>query len=339
MTLKVAIAGLGYFSRFHQDAWSRCPEVSVVAIADRDAGKREAAAQLFPQALAFDDAEAMLDAAGPDCIDIVTPPPTHRALVRAAARRGIVAICQKPLAPSFEEAAAIVAEAETLGAKLIVHENFRFMPWFAEAKRLVDAGLVGTPLNVTFRLRPGDGQGPDAYLARQPYFQTMPRFLIHETGIHLVDTFRFLMGEITGVFARLKRRNPVIAGEDAGIVAFDFASGANGLFDGDRLIDHPARNPRLTLGVMVLEGDAGSIRLDGDGRLFTRAHGGGEVEHPYAWDDRNFGGDCVYSQTRHIVDHLVSGAPLVNNGRAYLRNVEIEDAIYRSHAEGRFIAV
>ena len=30
----------------------------------------------------------------------------------------------------------------------------------------------------------GDGQGPRAYLDRQPYFQQMPRFLIHETAIH-----------------------------------------------------------------------------------------------------------------------------------------------------------
>ena len=44
----------------------------------------------------------------------------------------------------------------------------------------------------------------------------MPRFLIHETAIHLVDVFRFLMGEVAGVFARLKRFNPAVAGEDAG---------------------------------------------------------------------------------------------------------------------------
>ena len=45
----------------------------------------------------------------------------------------------------------------------------------------------------------------------------MPRFLIHETGIHLIDVFRYLLGEITGVFARLRRINPVIKGEDAGL--------------------------------------------------------------------------------------------------------------------------
>ncbi len=339
MTLAVAIAGCGYFSRFHQDAWSRMEDVRVVGVADRDAGKREAAAALFAGARGFDDAEQMLDAVRPDLIDIVTPPATHRALVQAAARRGVKMICQKPLAPTFDEAQEIVAIADRADAMLAVHENFRFMPWFSEAKRLVAAGAIGTPLNINFRLRPGDGQGPEAYLSRQPYFQSMPRFLIHETGIHLIDVFRELMGEMTGVFARLRRINPVIKGEDAGLVIFEFASGAAGLFDGNRHVDHPAEDTRMTNGVLLVEGDRGVLRLDGYGRLFLRALRSEEREHTYAWQDRGYGGDCVYGQCRHVVDHLTKGVPLVNSGRDYLRNLAIEEAIYRSAEEGRFIAV
>lgn len=104
--------------------------------------------------------------------------------------------------------------------------------------RLVAArGIAMIAQKPLARLRPGDGRGARAYLDRRPYFQKMPRFLIHETGIHLIDVFRFLLGEVTGVFARLRRLNPVIAGEDAGLVTFDFASGANDLFLGNRLAD------------------------------------------------------------------------------------------------------
>lgn len=340
MTLRVAIAGCGYFSRFHQDAWSRMEGVRVVGVADREAGKREAAAGLFPGALAFQDAEAMLDATRPDLIDIVTPPATHRALVEAAARRGVKMICQKPLAPTFEEAQDVVSIAEKAGVMLAVHENFRFMPWFVEAQRLLAAGAIGTPLNISFRLRPGDGQGPEAYLSRQPYFQSMPRFLIHETGIHLIDVFRYLIGEITGVFARLRRINPAIKGEDAGLVIFDFAGGAAGLFDGNRHVDHPAEDTRMTNGVLLLEGDRGVLRLDGYGRLFLRPLlRGGEREHAYAWRDRGYGGDCVYGQSLHVVEHLTKGTALANSGRDYLRNLAIEEAVYRSAEEARFIAV
>lgn len=338
MTLAVAIAGCGYFSGFHQDAWARMDRARVVAIADADRGKAEAAARPFRQAQIFSDAAEMIAAVRPDVVDIVTPPATHLALVAAAADQKVPAICQKPLAPTFGEAVRLVETAERGGAPLVVHENFRFMPWFREAKRLVAAGVLGTPLNITFRLRPGDGQGPDAYLARQPYFQAMPRFLIHETGIHLVDVFRFLMGEITGVFARLKRFNPAIAGEDAGIVVFEFASGALGTFDGNRHVDHPAEDTRMTNGVMFLEGTGGTLRLDGFGRLFLKPHGGAEREHPYAWENRGYGGDCVFHQTQHAVAHLLDGAPLMNGGRDYLRNLAIEETIYRSNEEARFLA-
>ena len=42
----------------------------------------------------------------------------------------------------------------------------------------------------------------------------MPRLLIHETGVHYIDTFRYLFGTPTAVHADLRRCNPVIAGED-----------------------------------------------------------------------------------------------------------------------------
>jgi predicted dehydrogenase len=339
MSLKIAIAGLGYFSQFHQDAWSRMEGTTVVGIADRDPAKLATAAKLFPDARPFAEIDAMLDASRPDLVDIVTPPQTHLDIVRMASDRGIRMICQKPLAPTYPEAVELVKVAERAGVMLAVHENFRFMPWFLETDRLIRDGAVGTPLNISFRLRPGDGQGPDAYLSRQPYFQKMPRFLIHETGIHLIDVFRFMLGEITGVFARLRRINPVIAGEDAGYVVFDFASGAAGLFDGNRHVDHPAVDTRMTNGALMVEGTEGVIRLDGFGKLFVRPRRGEEHEHIYTWHDRGYGGDCVYGQSRHVVDHVLNGVPLMNSGRDYLRNLEIQEAVYRSAAEGRYLTV
>ena len=119
-------------------------------------------------------------------------------------------------------------------------------------------------------MRAGDGRGEQAYLDRQPYFQTMRRFLIHETAIHLIDVFRFYFGEIDSVTADLRRLNSNIAGEDAAIIVFNFKSGVCGLFDGNRLSDHIAADKRRTMGEMLIEGSNGSIRLDGNGNIFFR---------------------------------------------------------------------
>ncbi|MEQ8585818.1 MAG: Gfo/Idh/MocA family oxidoreductase [Thalassobaculaceae bacterium] len=340
MTDRVAIVGCGYFAAFHHEAWARMPGVDVVAVCDRDPDRAEAArAAHHPGAAAFDDVERMLDAAGPSLVDIVTPPPTHAPLTDVCAARSVDVICQKPLAPDLEAARRLVDAAEAAGIRLAVHENFRFQPWFREARRLIDDGRFGRLHSVAFRLRPGDGQGPRAYLDRQPYFQSMERFLVHETAVHLIDTFRMLMGEATTLYADLRRINPVLAGEDAGYILLGFEDGGTGMFDGNRLNDHVAENTRLTMGEMWLEGEAGVLRLDGGGGLHWKPHGGEEARHDYAWTDRAFGGDCVFATNAHIVAAWRAGERAQNEGRAYLRNMELVDAAYRSSDEGRRLSV
>lgn len=335
--LRVAGVGAGYFSRFHLEGWRDVADAEVVGWCDPDAERARAMAQEFALPRTFADAADMLDTLAPDLVDIVTPPPAHAELVALAHARGIAVICQKPLTPSWGESVALAAAAEASGVLCVVHENFRFQPWYREAKRLLDAGMLGTPHAVSFRLRPGDGQGPHAYLDRQPYFQTMPRLLVVETAIHWIDTFRFLMGEVAGITARLRRMNPVIAGEDAGYLIFEFAGGATGLFDGNRSNDFVASNPRRTMGQMWLEGSAGVLRLDGEARLWWKPHHGEEREHVYDRGPGTFGGGCCGALQRHVVAHLLGGTPVENTARDYLVNLRVQEAAYASHAQGRRI--
>ncbi|MBK8743025.1 MAG: Gfo/Idh/MocA family oxidoreductase [Betaproteobacteria bacterium] len=337
--LRVAGIGAGYFSRFHLEGWRDAPGAEVVAWCDADQAKAQAMAGEFGIPRTFADAAAMLDSVRPDLVDIVTPPPSHAALVALAHARGIPAICQKPVTPSWTESVALAAAADKSGVLCVIHENFRFQPWYREAKRLLAAGALGTPHGVAFRLRPGDGQGPAAYLDRQPYFQQMPRLLIVETAIHWIDTFRFLLGEVDAVTARLRRMNPVIAGEDAGILILEFAGGSTGLFDGNRLNDHVAANPRRTMGEMWLEGAAGVLRLDGESRLWWKPHQGPERQHAYDRGPETFGGGCCGALQRHVVAHLAAGSPVENTAADYLANLRVQEAAYESHATGRRIAL
>ncbi len=335
MAIKIAVAGTGFFSRFHYDAWQRLPMAELVGAASLDARGLAAVGEQFGIEALFDDVGVMLDQTEPDLLDIVAPPNAHKTLLEEAARRGIDVICQKPLGGDFATAKAMVEIADTAGITLVVHENFRFQPWYREAKRVMEAGHLGEVTNISFRLRPGDGQGARAYLDRQPYFQAMERFLIHETAIHQIDSFRYLMGEVSGVYASLRRLNPAIKGEDAGYLIFEFASGAQGLFDGNRLLDFPADNPRLTMGVLLIEGTGGCLRLDGDGGLWLRAHQGDEQAHDYPWSHQGFGGDCVLALQRHVLDHVVKETALENRAGDYLANLRIEEAIYRSAKTGQ----
>lgn len=335
--VKVAVVGAGYFAQFHHEAWMRNPRADLIAVVDRDLEKAQAAG--VP---AFSTLDALLQAAAPDLIDIATPPQTHLPLIRQAVERGVrTLICQKPFCGTLDQAEEAVALADQTGARIVVHENFRFQPWYRALRRELTAGRVGPVMNLTFRLRPGDGQGPDAYLARQPYFQQMEKFLIHETGVHWIDTFRYLLGEPDWVFADLRKMNPVIAGEDSGMVLFGYGDGARALFDGNRLLDHPAENRRLTMGECSIEGPLGEMRILGDGSLTFRPFGKNESEilAPPVDRDLGFGGDCVYALQDHVVAGLLDGAPLENLAGSYTRNMRIESAIYQSAEEGRRISI
>jgi len=329
--IRVATVGAGYFSRFQYAAWDRIPEVKMVAICNRSVGPAEELAAQYDVADIYQDFEKMLDESTPDLVDIITPPATHVDYVRAAVDRDIPVICQKPFTTSLTDATALVELIEAKNATAVIHENFRFQPWYRKIRQVLAQGTLGQLYQISFALRPGDGQGPDAYLDRQPYFQDMERFLVQETAVHLIDVFRYLFGEMNSVFADLRRVNPVIKGEDAGLIIFDFDSGARGLFDGNRLSDHKAGNRRLTMGEMRIEGDNGTLSLTGDAQIYLRNHGQNEdVRIDYDWQNVDFGGDCVFNFQRHVIDHLVDGAELMNSAGEYLRNVEIAESCYES---------
>jgi len=339
-TIRIATVGTGFFARFHHEAWARMDDVALVGVASLDKTSATEFAKTFSIPEIFTDAAAMLDEVKPDLLDIAAPPDAHLELISEAAKRDIAVICQKPFCGTLDQARKAVALAEDAGILLVVHENFRWQPWYGEIKSQLDSGALGTLYQASFRLRPGDGQGPNAYLDRQPYFQKMERFLVHETLIHLIDVFRFLLGEPTRIFAALRQLNPAIAGEDAGIILMDFAHPTRGLIDGNRLADHAAENRRLVMGEMLLEGSQATLSLSGDGRLFIRPSGeNSRQEISYAWEDRAYAGDCVYRFQRHVVEHLRGHGPVCNTGADYLANIMIEEAAYASSERGRWVDI
>jgi predicted dehydrogenase len=331
--------GAGYFSQFHYDAWRRSPDVELIALCDRSAERARAAAERFGVPRIYADAAAMIDAEHPDFVDIITPPETHQELCALAGERGVHVLCQKALAPSWDAAVAIVEQAERSGIRLMVHDNFRFQPWHREIRRLLDVGTIGRLQAIAVRTRMGDGWQADAYLSRQPYFRTMPQLLIFETGVHLIDVFRYLAGDVARVYARLHRRNPEIAGEDAGVLVLDCTSGVTAIWDASRYHESLCANPRYTFGEFLVEGERGAIRLDESGRMLVHLLGQSAREHAYAHEDRGFAGDCCYAAIRHFIACLQTGTRFETEGREYLETLRAQQAAYESAATGAVVAV
>lgn len=335
--LKGVCLGAGYFARFQYEAWNRIPEVDIVALANRNPERAAAAAERHsvPKVYAWADLEQMLDEEKPDFVDIITPPETHLDLVKLIAPKGINIVCQKPVAPTEAESRAVVEVAAQHGVRLMIHENWRWQPWYREIKRQLEAGAIGDLHSISVRMRMGDGWPEDAYLARQPFFRDYPRLLIYETGVHFLDTFRYLGGEIETVYARLQQRNPVIKGEDAGQVVCGFASGATAILDASRYNEADTADARYTFGTVRLDGSKGHLELDLEGGLTLKPLGKDSHQIDYFHERRDFAGDCVHHLQRHFTDCMLSGESFESTGEDYLKTVALVEAAYRSHQSGQ----
>jgi predicted dehydrogenase len=334
---KGVLIGAGYFAQFHVEAWKRIASAEITAVADTTAGKAQLFAHKFGVQRAYESVEEMFEREQPDFVDIVTRPESHLWLTRSAAARGIHVICQKPMAPTWEDCLSMVEVCEASGVRLLIHENWRWQPWYREAYRLINLGILGRVFQISAHWRSGDGRGPEPYAA-QRYFREMPRLFVFETLVHILDTFRFLGGEMANLLCHNRRVNPVIVGEDQALILITFQSGVLGLIDANR-ISGPEPAP-VAMNGLLIEGESAMLRLSPDGRLWFTVYGHSEQEHLLDADiTEGYKGNSVRATQQHLIDNLRSGTPSESDGRDYLKTVRAVFACYRSAESGQVVAI
>jgi D-apiose dehydrogenase len=229
-TLRVALAGAGMISHFHLLAWSKLGDAAkVVAIADPDRSRAEQRAETFNIPAVFTDVASMVATEELDAMDVASPRTTHVENVELAASRSIDVLCQKPLAPTLALSDALVRRVNGR-IRLMVHENWRFRPWYREIKHWLDQGLIGCPLlgNMTL-LSSGvlpDQHGRRPALERQPFMATETRFLIAEALIHHLDVVRWLLGPLRIIGAKASRSIDEVQGETLASIFMETSQGA-----------------------------------------------------------------------------------------------------------------
>ncbi|MEO6788626.1 MAG: Gfo/Idh/MocA family oxidoreductase, partial [Chthoniobacteraceae bacterium] len=323
--MKGVLIGAGFFAQFQAEAWKRMDGVDLVAVADLAPGRAQEFAANHGIARAYESVEAMLDAERPDFVDIATRPDTHLLLTRLAAARGMHVISQKPMAASMTECIAMCDACEAADVRLLIHENWRWQPWYREAKRLIETGALGALRRLSFDWRTGDGNGLEPFAA-QPYFREMPRLIIHESLIHILDTFRFLAGEFRVTACETRRVNPVIVGDDWAEIQCAFDAGAKGSIHGDRQTG-PVPAP-VAMGSMILEGERATLRIAGDGHIFLAKRGAVEDRLDFIPPTNGYKGDSVFATQQHLLGCLRTGSPSESEGREYLKTVALVEDCY-----------
>jgi predicted dehydrogenase len=226
--MRIGIVGAGTMGRVHAAALQRIAGVEVtafgaLAIPERTVTlARELGAALLP------DAEALLARPDIDAVVVATPTDTHHDMVIAAARAGKQIFCEKPLARTLEQGAAMIEAVQQAGVRLAVGQVVRYFPAYAAAHELVLAGELGTPGVARATRGAGFPRVPDNWygdLARSGG-------VVLDLMIHDLDWLRWTLGPVERLYARgLSGRG--LAGKDAAMAVLRFSSGALGYAEGN----------------------------------------------------------------------------------------------------------
>jgi predicted dehydrogenase len=274
--LRGALIGAGSIAQYHLAAWHQISDVEIVAISNRTTARADELALRFgigtdhihPSTAALLAAEQQLD-----FVDIVTAPDLHRSDVEQSAAAGVAHIlCQKPLAPTMDDALAMRDAVKFHGATLTTNENWRWRSWYRQLKDVLDSKRLGEPryarIAAHHNVALGHPGAPPPILQRQSYTASMSHFLVMEWGVHLIDTLRMLLGEPQWVHATMSQASPYFQGEDRAVISLGFG-GIIASID-ISWATHASPSPPTLLEETTIEGDAGTISLipnRGDGDL------------------------------------------------------------------------
>lgn len=334
--LRGGLIGCGFFAVNHLHGWRDAAGADIVALCDQSDRRLTLVGEQFGIDRRYHDAAAMIAHEKLDFVDIATTAPAHRALVELAAANGLAVICQKPIAPTLEDAKAMVAACEAAGVAFMVHENFRWQSPIQKVKAILESGEIGEPFwgRVSFR------SAYDVY-SGQPYLAEGTRFIVEDLGIHALDVARFLLGDALNVSARIKRVNPKIRGEDVATMLLDHGAGVASVVDCSyaTALEHDLFPQTL----LEIDGTHGTLRLGPGYQLTLTARGGTRREDLspplLAWATKPWHNiqESVALIQQHWVDCLSHGRETQTSGRDNLQTFALVEAVYRSAQSGETV--
>lgn len=245
--LNVALIGAGFMGRAHSLAYALAPIASDLGakvvkrvLVDANAEVADSAARQLGWAEAASDWREVVTRDDIDAVDICTPPQFHAEIALAAIEAGKHVFCEKPITNDPDEARAIVAAAERAGVVTQVGYNYRHAPAVSFAKKLLDEGRLGTPLQFrgSYTQEVGFWADPNRWRALKA---TGGSGTVGDIGSHIIDIAEHLFGDIVRVAARARSFNGEgwhpdverVEGDlidDAAVWLAEFASGAIGTF-------------------------------------------------------------------------------------------------------------
>jgi inositol 2-dehydrogenase len=331
--INLGVIGLGRMGQVYAlHAAHQIEAARLVAIADARREVADAFAARIGGASTYTDVAALLAHPGLDAVIVATPTSTHRDVVLACAEAGKAIFCEKPTALTLTATDEMIAAVEKAGVLFQVGFMRRFDSGYAEAKRQIDAGVIGQPVAVR-------SIGRDAGRTSLEYADpNVSGGLIIDMGIHDIDLVRWYIGvevervhtEVASlVFPELQSVGDV----DYAMINLRFANGALGNIEVSRAAVY---GYDIQTEIVGSQGTLKVGYLQHTPVLVTTKAG---VQHDIVPHFPQRFGPAYTRQIEHFVHCLTMGsAPLIttHDARAAL---QVGIAATRSQHEGRVVYV
>jgi predicted dehydrogenase len=142
------------------------------------------------------DHRDLLSTVGLDGVVIATPPSTHREIALAALETGVGVLCEKPLAITLADCAAISDAANTARGPFQVGFCHRFQPEVEALLGLVHSGSLGDPVLINIAFVHGLTEQGREWITDPAH---AGGGVLFDSGSHAIDLFRYLIGDIDGI--------------------------------------------------------------------------------------------------------------------------------------------
>ncbi len=209
-TIGVGMVGAGFMAAAHSQAWrtvGRFFDLPASPVMVGLCSRRPEAAQASAQRLGWGTAEPdfwqLIERDDVDLVDIVTPGDSHAEIAIAALEAGKHVLCEKPLANTVEQAAAMAEAAErarSRGVRSMVGFTYRRVPAVALSRQLVEAGRLGRIRHVRAQYLQDWIVDPSFPLVWRLRRDQAGSGALGDIGAHIIDLAQYVMGQrITGV--------------------------------------------------------------------------------------------------------------------------------------------
>lgn len=223
--LNVGLIGLGKMGISHLAIVNSHPDVNLIGVCD-DASYIRGALAKYTDLKVYSDYKTLLDEKTLDAVVIATPSRFHGEMVRAALDRNINVFCEKPFCLDVVDGSELVDLAASKGLVTQVGYHYRFVGAFNEAKRLLDAKVLGRIHHVR-----GEAYGPVVLRPKGATWRASRNEgggCLYDYACHAIDIVTYLLGVPVGVGGTVLNKIFSLDVDDEVYTTLYFADGMTG---------------------------------------------------------------------------------------------------------------